>query len=63
MIDALKHDLAGYKVPKQVFFVDLLPRNSMGKVQKSVLREQLSRQRTREPGSPPTPREATAPDP
>ena len=63
VIDALKHDLAGYKVPKQVFFVDLLPRNSMGKVQKSVLREQLARQRTREPGSPPTPREATAPDP
>ena len=63
VIDALKHDLAGYKVPKQVFFVDLLPRNSMGKVQKSVLREQLARRRTREPGSPPTPREATAPDP
>ena len=44
MIDALKHDLAGYKVPKQVFFVDGLPRNSMGKVQKSVLREEFTRE-------------------
>ena len=44
VIDALKHDLAGYKVPKQVFFVDRLPRNSMGKVQKSVLREELTRE-------------------
>ena len=44
VIDALKHDLAGYKVPKQVFFVDGLPRNSMGKVQKSVLREEFTRE-------------------
>ena len=43
VIDALKPDLAGYKVPKQVFLVDGLPRNAMGKVQKSVLREQLAR--------------------
>ena len=42
VIDALKADLAGFKVPKQVFFADELPRNSMGKVQKSVLREQLA---------------------
>ncbi len=34
-----KAELAGYKVPKRVFFVDELPRNTMGKVQKSVLRE------------------------
>jgi acyl-CoA synthetase (AMP-forming)/AMP-acid ligase II len=32
--------LAGYKVPKRVEFVDALPRNSMGKVQKFVLRDQ-----------------------
>ncbi len=28
-----------FKVPKRVFFVDDLPRNAMGKVQKNVLRE------------------------
>ena len=39
VIDALKAGLAGYKVPKQVLFAEALPRNSMGKVQKSVLRE------------------------
>ena len=43
VIDALKADLAGFKVPKQVFFVDELPRNSMGKVQKSALRERFGR--------------------
>ena len=42
VIDALKADLAGFKVPKRVFFADELPRNSMGKVQKSVLRERLA---------------------
>ena len=42
VIEALKRELAGYKVPKQVFFVDALPRNSMGKVQKGVLRERIS---------------------
>ncbi|CDX38043.1 AMP-dependent synthetase and ligase [Mesorhizobium sp. SOD10] len=31
--------LAKYKHPKQVIFVDELPRNTMGKVQKNVLRE------------------------
>ena len=42
VIEALKQDLAGFKVPKQVFFVDELPRNAMGKVQKSVLRDRLA---------------------
>ena len=46
VIDALKQVLAGYKVPKEVFFVDELPRNAMGKVQKSVLRNQLASGRT-----------------
>ena len=41
VIEALKVDLAGYKVPKRVVFVDELPRNAMGKVQKSVLRGKL----------------------
>ena len=44
VIGALKHELAGYKVPKQVFFVDRLPRNSMGKVQKTALRERFAPQ-------------------
>jgi acyl-CoA synthetase (AMP-forming)/AMP-acid ligase II len=38
--DYCRRDLAAYKVPKRVEFVDALPRNSMGKVQKFVLREQ-----------------------
>ena len=35
-----KDSLAGYKAPKQVVFVDELPRNAMGKVQKNLLREE-----------------------
>ncbi|MBR9970989.1 malonate--CoA ligase [Magnetospirillum sulfuroxidans] len=35
----LKGRLANYKVPKQVVFVPELPRNTMGKVQKNVLRD------------------------
>jgi malonyl-CoA/methylmalonyl-CoA synthetase len=40
IIGALKADIASFKVPKRVVFVDDLPRNTMGKVQKNVLREQ-----------------------
>ncbi|HEY3777866.1 MAG TPA: malonyl-CoA synthase [Rhizomicrobium sp.] len=36
---ALRLRLARYKLPKRVVFVDELPRNAMGKVQKAVLRE------------------------
>ena len=39
---ALKGTLANFKVPKRVHFVDDLPRNAMGKVQKNVLREQFA---------------------
>ncbi|MEY4730725.1 MAG: hypothetical protein RL020_1883 [Pseudomonadota bacterium] len=39
IIQALKKEIANYKVPKKVFFVEDLPRNAMGKVQKNVLRE------------------------
>jgi malonyl-CoA/methylmalonyl-CoA synthetase len=39
IIDSLKGQIANYKVPKRVFLVAELPRNAMGKVQKSVLRE------------------------
>ena len=40
MIAALEGTLAKFKLPKRVLFVDDLPRNTMGKVQKNVLREQ-----------------------
>lgn len=39
VIDRLKEQIANYKIPKRVHFVDHLPRNTMGKVQKNVLRE------------------------
>ncbi len=42
IIGALKGVLANFKVPKRVHFVESLPRNSMGKVQKSILRKQYS---------------------
>jgi malonyl-CoA/methylmalonyl-CoA synthetase len=35
----LEQRLARYKLPKRVFFVDALPRNAMGKVQKKALRD------------------------
>ncbi len=41
VIGALKERLAGYKVPKRVFYLDALPRNAMGKVQKNLLRERF----------------------
>mgnify|MGYP005844118911 CR=1 FL=1 len=41
LIAAAKARLAGFKVPKRVIFVDALPRNAMGKVEKAVLRAQL----------------------
>ncbi|MCV2368440.1 malonate--CoA ligase [Roseateles oligotrophus] len=40
LIATLKRQIAGFKVPKQIFIVDELPRNAMGKVQKNQLREQ-----------------------
>jgi len=40
LIGQLKAKIANFKVPKQVFVVDELPRNTMGKVQKNLLREQ-----------------------
>ncbi len=42
LIAALKSRLANFKVPKRVYFVDDLPRNAMGKVQKNVLRERFA---------------------
>lgn len=39
---ALIDKLARFKMPRRVVFVDELPKNGMGKVQKTVLREQLA---------------------
>ena len=52
IIAALRERLANFKVPKRVHVVDELPRNAMGKVQKSVLRERYG---------PPKPRAAKPP--
>jgi malonyl-CoA/methylmalonyl-CoA synthetase len=43
VISAMKNTLANYKVPKAVYFVDDLPRNTMGKVQKALLRERYAK--------------------
>ncbi len=39
VLAALEGKLAKFKQPKRVFFVDDLPRNTMGKVQKNILRD------------------------
>lgn len=39
LIATLKARLANFKIPKRCFVVDELPRNTMGKVQKNLLRE------------------------
>ena len=43
VISEIKDQLAGFKAPKEIKFVDQLPRNAMGKVQKNVLRETFSK--------------------
>ena len=40
IISYIKSLMANFKVPKKVIFVDELPRNTMGKVQKNILREE-----------------------
>ncbi|HUG57039.1 MAG TPA: malonyl-CoA synthase [Candidimonas sp.] len=42
MIADMKSRLANFKVPKQIHVVEQLPRNTMGKVQKNILRTQYS---------------------
>ena len=43
MIDFCKKHMASYKCPKQIFFVDQLPRKLMGKIQKDVLQKNYSK--------------------
>ena len=42
ILAALDGRLARFKQPKRLFFLDQLPRNTMGKVQKNKLREAYS---------------------
>lgn len=42
IVSSLGSVLARYKQPKRVFFLDALPRNVMGKIQKNELREQYA---------------------
>jgi malonyl-CoA/methylmalonyl-CoA synthetase len=43
VLSALSQRLAGFKRPKRVLFVEDLPRNAMGKVQKALLRERYAK--------------------
>ena len=43
ILDHLKERLAKFKLPKRVIFVDDLPRNAMGKVQKALMRQTYAR--------------------
>ncbi len=47
ILSQLKATLANYKVPKQCHVVSDLPRNTMGKVQKNLLRQQFAEQSNR----------------
>lgn len=40
--EALRKDLAAFKVPKAILTTDALPRNTMGKIQKKLLREKYA---------------------
>jgi len=42
LITFVRQNLTGYKCPKQVFFLDSLPKNAMGKVRKEELRRSFS---------------------
>jgi malonyl-CoA/methylmalonyl-CoA synthetase len=43
IVEHCRAQLAGYKKPKRVFFVEALPRNAMGKVQKHTLVDGFTR--------------------
>jgi malonyl-CoA/methylmalonyl-CoA synthetase len=42
IVAALKASLANFKIPKKCYVVADLPRNTMGKVQKNLLRDQYN---------------------
>ena len=41
IISICKDRLANFKVPKRIYFIEDLPRNAMGKIQKNLLRERF----------------------
>jgi malonyl-CoA/methylmalonyl-CoA synthetase len=45
IVQHLKATVANFKVAKKIFFVEALPRNTMGKVQKNILREKFHSKR------------------
>jgi acyl-CoA synthetase (AMP-forming)/AMP-acid ligase II len=47
IISFCKGKIAGYKIPKSIEFVDMLPRNSTGKVLKRELKERYEKKRKR----------------
>ena len=49
LVDWCKDRLASFKKPRRVVFVDALPRNALGKVQKHMLRERLRAPETAAP--------------
>ena len=49
IVAALKKNLANFKIPKRCFVLPELPRNTMGKVQKNLLREKYKNLFTPEP--------------
>ncbi|MEY3943397.1 MAG: hypothetical protein RLZZ133_1087, partial [Pseudomonadota bacterium] len=42
ILSRLRTMIAGFKLPKRLFFLSELPRNAMGKVQKNLLRERFA---------------------
>jgi long-chain acyl-CoA synthetase len=43
IVDCCRQSLAGYKVPKHVYFRDDLPKTNVGKILRKALREELVR--------------------
>ena len=50
VIDFCKTNIAWYKCPKEIFFIDALPKNSVGKIQKTDLRQVINHQRLKHAG-------------
>lgn len=50
VVSFCRERLGGYKVPRQVRFIEALPRNASGKVLKTVLREPFWKGRSRQVG-------------
>ena len=48
--DTISNRLARFKVPKRMFFIEALPRNTMGKIQKNILRRTYQETFTQEVG-------------